>query len=336
MGVRCLCCQAAASMEEAIFAQLLMICHQNLLPESSFGCNYSKSSHSSVVAVLDSLQSGDSFWIKEEIGQLSACKTQNHHLRLAEACGEAISCTGIAAVEKPEACTRCAAFFQVPVMTFITIFTVQQCWVEKAHGCILPPLLSFQISVWKQLWNNFLQVMRYPFLPCCFSGTLHLGLCITLHYSTERHLFQQPVWIMHSQAFYRRIAKVWCCEFVCWNVCGLIPAVSTGQSQFSLPTYPVPVLRPAGTDPLCTSTGNIFSWLDPSASLHSASHQHVSFTLSHMLGLTSLSPHKSLIHELLASLPTHFCVHLSRKCMKLMHLEEHCKQVKLYIPSEKS
>lgn len=138
---------------------------------------------------------------------------------------------------------------------------------------------------------------------------------------------------MHSQAFCRRIGRVWCCELVCWNVCGLIPAVSTGLSQFPLPSYVVPALKPAGTDPLCSSTGNIFSRLNPSALLHSTSHHHVFFTLSCMLGLTSLSPHKSLTHELLASLPTYFCIHFSRKSM---HLEEHCKQVKLYITREKS
>lgn len=138
---------------------------------------------------------------------------------------------------------------------------------------------------------------------------------------------------MHSQAFSRRIGGVWCCELVCWNVCGLIPAVSTGQSQFSLPSYVVCVHKPAGTDPLCSSTGNIFSWLNLSALLYSASHQHVFFTLSCMLGLTFLSPQKLLIHELLASLPTYFCIHFSRKSM---HLEELFKQVKLYIPSEKS
>lgn len=177
MGVKRWCCHVAAGMEEAIFAQLLISCHQNLFPEISFGYNYSNSSHCNAGAVFDNLQSGNSLWIKEEMGQVSTCKTQNHHLKLGEVCGEAISWTGTAGVEKPEAGTRCAAFFQVPIMTFFRIFTAQQCWVERAHGCILPPLLSFQIPVWKQFWNHFLHVMRYALLPCCFSGTLHLRLC---------------------------------------------------------------------------------------------------------------------------------------------------------------
>lgn len=70
MGVRCWGCHVAAGMEEAIFAQLLIIHHQNLLPEIWFGCNYSNSSHYDVGAVFDNLQSGDRLWIELEIGQL--------------------------------------------------------------------------------------------------------------------------------------------------------------------------------------------------------------------------------------------------------------------------
>lgn len=130
-------------------------------------------------------------------------------------------------------------------------------------------------------------------LPCIS------GLPVTfmkLHCTTifKRHLFQQPVWIMHSQAFYRRIGKVWYCELVCWNVCVLIPAVSTEHSQFSLPTYLVLFLnllkQPLSVLALLLGPENIFSWLHHSALLHSGSHQHVFFTLSHMFGLTFLSP----------------------------------------------
>lgn len=174
---RCWGCHVAAGMEEAIFPQILIICPQNLLPEISFGCNYSNSSHCSVGAVFDNLQLGENLWIKEEVGHILACKTQNHHLKLGEVCGEAISWTGTAAVEKPEACMKCSGCLQVPILTFILIFTVQQCWVERAHGCILPPFLSFQIPVWIQFWNNFLQVMRYLvtllFLWDLALGTVH-------------------------------------------------------------------------------------------------------------------------------------------------------------------
>lgn len=192
-------------------------------------------------------------------------------------------------------------------------------------GTLCYPAASLGPCTWACALNKDL------LLPCI----CQLFYRITLRCSTERHLFQQPAWLMCSQASDRRIGK-----YDAVSLCVEMPVGSfqlcLWQSQFSLPTYQVPVLKPAGADPLCTSTGNIFSWLDSSALLHSASHQHVFFTLSHVFGLTSLSPHKSLIHELLASLPTYFCVHLSRKCMKSMHLKEHCKQVKFYIPSEKS
>lgn len=232
------------------------------------------------------------------------------------------------------------------------IFTVQECWVERFHGYTLPPLLSFQTPLWKPFETiscTWWGTSCYPVVctrDCALKKDLLLPyVCwlfyrTTLHYNIKRHLFQQLVWMMHSQAFYRRLGKVWCCELVCWNVCMLIPAVSNGVSQFSLPTYLVLFLnllkQALSALALLLGPGNIFSWLDHSALLHSSSHQHVFFTLSHMFGLTFLSPYKSFLCELLASLPTDFCMHLSRKCMKSTYLKEHHNQVQLYIPNEKS
>lgn len=159
-------------MEEVIFAQLLIAIKTCYL-KAHLGVTIPTPATAMLELFL-------TIWNQEtaldlQIGHLLACKTQNHHLKLGEVCGEAISCAGTAAVEKPGACARCSAFLQLPITTFIMIFTVQQCWVERAHGCILPPLLSFQIPICKQFWNNFLQVMRL--LPCCFTGTSHLGMC---------------------------------------------------------------------------------------------------------------------------------------------------------------
>lgn len=233
--------------------QLLISCYQNLLAKSSFGCYYSSSSHCDVGAGFDNLQLGDSHWLQREMGQLSACKTQKHHLEHGKVCGEAISFTGTVSVEKPATATRHAAFLQVSIIsiTFFTIFTVQEFWVERVHSYSLPPVLSKS-----QFWNHSETISCtwwgtscYPIVspgPCTWDCALNKDLlvpCIcqlfyrtTLHYNIKRHLFQQPVWMMHSQAFYRRTGKVWCCELVCWNVCVLIPPVSTGHSQFSLPT----------------------------------------------------------------------------------------------------
>lgn len=173
---RCWGCHVAAGMEEAIFPQILIICPQNLLPESSFGCNYSNSSHCSVGAVFDNLQLGENLWIKEEVGHILACKTQNHHLKLGEVCGEAISWTGTAAVEKPEACMKCSGCLQVPILTFI--------WFSQFSSAGWKELMAvschhFFLS--KSQFGNSSEIISCRWwgtlLPYCFSGTLPLGLC---------------------------------------------------------------------------------------------------------------------------------------------------------------
>lgn len=156
--------------------QLLISCYQNLLAKSSFGCNYSSSSFCDVGAVFDNLQSGDIHWLQREMGQRSACKTQKHHLELGKVVGEAVSSTGTVTIEKTATSTRHAAFLHVSILTFFTIFTVQECWVEIVHGCTLPPLLSFQTPAWKPFWNHLLPMMRYVLLFSCFFGTLYSGL----------------------------------------------------------------------------------------------------------------------------------------------------------------
>lgn len=73
-----------------------------------------------------------------------------------------------------------------------------------------------------------------------------------LHYNIKRHLFQQPVWMTHSQAFYRRIGKVWCCEFVLKCLCACSSCVYWAF-PVSSPYLSGPVLKPATAGPLCTS-----------------------------------------------------------------------------------
>lgn len=160
------------------------------------------------------------------MGQLSACKTQSHHLE------QGLSFSSTIAVEKPATSSRHAAFLRVSIITVFTIFTVQECWVEKAHDYTLPPLLSFQTLVWKQFWNHFLHIMCYPVVslgPGTGDRTLTVDLfwpyscwlfCrTTSHCNIKRHLFQQPVWLMRSQVKHL-LSKC---------LCALCPA----HSQFS-------------------------------------------------------------------------------------------------------
>lgn len=170
-------CLCSAPFYQYTSCQLLISCYQNLLAKSSFECNYSSSSCCDVGVVFDNLQSGDSHWLEREMGQLSACKTQKHRLKRGKVCGEAVSFTGTVTVEKTATPTRHAAFLQVSIMTFFTIFREQECWVERVHGHTLLQLLSFQTPDCKPCWNLLLHMMRYISLPCCFSGTWHLGLC---------------------------------------------------------------------------------------------------------------------------------------------------------------
>lgn len=334
--------------------QLLISCYQNLLAKSSFGCNYSSSSCCDVGAVFENLQSGGSHWLQRELGQLSACKTQKHHLERGKVCGEAVLVQLL--LKKQQHLQG-----MQPSFRFLSWLSSWSWQFRNAGWKEFMPIPCHHFLLSKPQFGNHSETISctwwgtscYPVVslwPCTWDGALNKDLllpCICwlhyrtmLHYSIKRRLFQQPVWMMYSQAFYRRIGKVWCCELVYWNVCVLIPAVSIGHSQFSLPAYLILFLnllkQALSVLALLLGPRNISSWLDHSALLHPGSHQHVFFTLSHMFGLTFLSPYKLFLCELLASLSTYFCMRLSRKCMKSTYLKEHHKQVKLYIPNEKS